>query len=48
MLYTKIGDTEFVSRVDARDFHEPGEVVNLSFDLNKVHFFDKETEEIIK
>lgn len=48
MLYTKIGETEFVSRVDARDFHEPGETVNLSFDLNKVHFFDKDTEEVIK
>ncbi|MDN6724585.1 MAG: sn-glycerol-3-phosphate ABC transporter ATP-binding protein UgpC, partial [Tetragenococcus halophilus] len=28
MLYTKIGDTEFISKVDARDFHEPGEMVD--------------------
>lgn len=48
MLYTKIGDTEFVSKVDARDFHEPGEMVDLSFNLNKAHFFDKNTEEVIK
>lgn len=48
MLYTKIGDTEFISKVDARDFHEPGEMVDLSFNLNKAHFFDKETEEVIK
>lgn len=48
MLYTKIGDTEFISKVDARDFHEPGKMVDLSFNLNKAHFFDKETEEVIK
>ncbi len=48
MLYTRIGDTEFISKVDARDFHEPGEMVDLSFNLNKAHFFDKETEEVIK
>lgn len=48
MLYTKIDDTEFVSKVDARDFHEPGEMIDLSFDLNKAHFFDKDTEEVIK
>ncbi|GEQ49676.1 sn-glycerol-3-phosphate ABC transporter ATP-binding protein UgpC [Tetragenococcus koreensis] len=48
MLYTKIGDTEFISKVDARDFHEPEEMVDLSFNLNKAHFFDKETEEVIR
>jgi multiple sugar transport system ATP-binding protein len=48
MLYTKIGDTEFISKVDARDFHSPGETIDLSFNINKAHFFDKETEEVIK
>ncbi|MDN6639410.1 MAG: sn-glycerol-3-phosphate ABC transporter ATP-binding protein UgpC [Tetragenococcus sp.] len=48
MLYTKIGPTEFVSKVDAQDFHEPEEMIDLSFDLNKAHFFDKETEEVIR
>ncbi|KFN90075.1 ATP-binding component of an ABC superfamily sugar transporter [Tetragenococcus muriaticus PMC-11-5] len=48
MLYTKVGESEFISKVDARDFHEPEEMVDLSFDLNKAHFFDKETEEVIK
>ena len=48
MLYTRVDDTEFVSKVDARDFHKPGETVELAFDLNKSHFFDKETEEVIR
>jgi len=48
MLYTKIGNTEFISKVDARDFHRPGEQVELAFNINKAHFFDKDTEEVIK
>ncbi|MDH6365168.1 multiple sugar transport system ATP-binding protein [Enterococcus sp. PF1-24] len=48
MLYTKVGDHEFISKVDARDFHQPGEAVDLAFDMNKCHFFDKETEERIR
>ena len=48
MLYTRVDDTEFVSKVGARDFHNPGETVELAFDLNKSHFFDKETEEVIR
>ena len=35
MLYTKIGSTEFISKVDARDFHRPGEVIDLAFNINK-------------
>ncbi|KAF1298836.1 sugar ABC transporter ATP-binding protein [Enterococcus sp. JM4C] len=48
MLYTRIGDTEFISKVDARDFHRPGEVVDLAFNISKAHFFDKESEDVIK
>lgn len=48
MLYTKVGDTEFVSKVDARDFHNPGEMMELAFNISKAHFFDKESEEVIK
>ncbi|MBV7391873.1 ABC transporter ATP-binding protein [Enterococcus alishanensis] len=47
MLYTKTGATEFVSKVDARDFHKPGEMIELAFNMNKAHFFDAETEEVI-
>ena len=44
MLYLKLGGTEFAARVDARDFHNPGEKVNLTFSVAKGHFFDAETE----
>ena len=47
MLYSQIGDTEFVCRVEARDFHQPGDEVELTFNLNKAHFFDAETEKRI-
>ena len=47
MLYAKVGDTEFISKVDARDFRQPGEVVDLTFNINKAHFFDINTEERI-
>ncbi|MGT2910133.1 ABC transporter ATP-binding protein [Streptococcus cameli] len=48
MLYVKTGSTEFVSRVDARDYHEPGSQVKLTFNVGKGHFFDKETEKAIR
>ena len=48
MLYTTVGDTEFISKVDARAAYTPGEVIDLAFNLNKGHFFDKETEEVIR
>ena len=47
MLYLKLGATEFAARVDARDFHTPGEKVNLTFSVAKGHFFDAETEKRI-
>ena len=48
MLYVKLGQTEFASRVDARDFHSPGEQVSLTFNVAKGHFFDTETEQAIR
>ena len=47
MLYLKLGKTEFAARVDARDFHNPGEKVNLTFNVAKGHFFDADTEKRI-
>ncbi|VDG20143.1 ABC transporter ATP-binding protein [Lactiplantibacillus mudanjiangensis] len=44
MLYSKIGDNEFVAQVDARDYHEPGSQVKMAFEMSKAHFFDAETE----
>lgn len=48
MLHSKVGETTFIARVDARDTREIGEIVQLAFDMNKAHFFDKETEEVIR
>jgi multiple sugar transport system ATP-binding protein len=47
MLYSKVGGTEFICRVDARDFHSPGEVIDLAFNMNKSHFFDKQSQDVI-
>ncbi|MFC6165025.1 ABC transporter ATP-binding protein [Lactiplantibacillus dongliensis] len=41
-LYSKVGTTEFVAQVNARDFHRPGENVEMAFEMNKAHFFDKD------
>ena len=48
MLYVKIGHDEFAARVDARDFHNPGEKVTLTFNVAKGHFFDVTTEKAIR
>lgn len=47
VLYLKLGETEFAARVDAHDFHNPGEKVNLTFNVATAHFFDAETEKRI-
>lgn len=47
-LYQKIDETEFVAIVNVRDFHSPGDTVNMGFDLNKAHFFDKESTDAIR
>ena len=46
-LYCQVGDSEFIARVDARDYSETGEGIDLGFDLNKAHFFDFETEKTV-
>ncbi len=47
MLYLRAGSTEFVSRVEARDFRNPGEKITVALNLNKSHFFDAQTEDRI-
>ncbi|WP_243291499.1 sn-glycerol-3-phosphate ABC transporter ATP-binding protein UgpC [Bacillus sp. FJAT-47783] len=44
MLYSQIEGQDFVARVDSRSNIQRGENVQLGFDMNKAHFFDKETE----
>ncbi|RFU62086.1 ABC transporter ATP-binding protein [Peribacillus glennii] len=44
MLYSSMGGQEFIARVDARTTVNPGETLQLALDMNKAHFFDKDTE----
>ncbi|MBF8970543.1 sn-glycerol-3-phosphate ABC transporter ATP-binding protein UgpC [Streptococcus sp. NLN76] len=48
MLYSKVGQTEFVSRLEAQHRYVAGEKVTVAFNLNKAHFFDPETELAIR
>jgi len=48
MIYSNIDNQEFISRVDASSNLQPGDMVNLAFNLEKGHFFDKESELRIK
>jgi len=47
MLYSELEDQEFISRVDARNELNPGDVVKFAFDMNKGHFFDMDSGERI-
>lgn len=44
MLYSSISGQDFIARVDSRSNIKPGDVMDLAIDMNKTHFFDKETE----
>lgn len=47
-IYAKVGQHDVIARVDARaDIHIGDEIV-LGFDMNKVHFFDMDSEERIR
>ena len=46
-LYQKVDGTEFVAIVNSRDYHKPGDKVKMGFDVNKAHFFDKDTTKAI-
>ena len=45
MLYSRVGNQDFVSRIDARTIVQPGQAYDLAFDMNKAHFFDATTED---
>lgn len=44
MIYSTIGDQDFVARVDSRGDIHPGDTLDLAFDMNKAHFFDVDSE----
>lgn len=44
MLYSNINGSDFVARVDSRTDIKPNQEIELAFDMNKCHFFDKDSE----
>lgn len=48
MIYSALEGQDFVARVDSRTDIKPGQSIELAFDMNKVHFFDAETESRIR
>lgn len=47
-LFLKSGDNEYVARVDPRTSYKIGDQVTLAFNMDNIHIFDKETEQVIK
>jgi multiple sugar transport system ATP-binding protein len=43
-IYAKLGNADLVAKVDARADIHIGDELEVAFDMNKVHFFDPETE----
>ncbi|WP_400246309.1 ABC transporter ATP-binding protein [Niallia sp. JL1B1071] len=44
LVYSTLSGKEFVARLDSRADLQAGQTVKLAFDMNKSHFFDKESE----
>ncbi len=47
-LFLKSGDNDFVARVDPRTSYKMGDKVTMAFNMDNMHVFDKETEQVIK
>ena len=47
-LFLKNGESEFVARVDPRTSYKLGNQVTVAFNMDNMHVFDKETEEVIR
>ncbi len=43
-LYLKLDDIAFTARVESRNNADAGDEIELALDMNRSHFFDKETE----
>ena len=48
ILYVQLGDNELIAKVDTRDYHQPGDRVKLGLNMTKAHFFDPQTERVIR
>ena len=46
-LSTSGKDGNIIARVDPRSTSRTGDTVKVAFDTNRLHFFDKDTEETI-
>ena len=46
-LYFDLGEFTMTARVDPRSNARPGDTVRFAFDVEKIHVFDKETEQVI-
>ncbi len=46
-LYFKVNDVQFTARVNARSTTKLGDKIKVALDANKIHLFDKDTEEVI-
>ncbi|NLH58124.1 MAG: sn-glycerol-3-phosphate ABC transporter ATP-binding protein UgpC [Clostridiales bacterium] len=46
-LYLDIADNKITARVDPRSTARTGDTIRIAIDTNKLHFFDKETEETL-
>ncbi len=47
-LFLKSGDDEYVARVDPRTSYKMGDQVTMSFSMDNMHIFDRETEQVIR
>ena len=46
-LYFELDEFPITARVDPRTTARPGDTIKVAFDVEKIHVFDKETEQII-
>ena len=46
-LYFDLNDVSITARVDSRTTARPGDSIKFAFDIEKIHVFDKETEQVI-
>ena len=46
-VHTLIGEKELIAKVNANQDIKHGDLIKLSFDLDKIHLFDKETKKLI-
>ncbi|KAA0547495.1 sn-glycerol-3-phosphate ABC transporter ATP-binding protein UgpC [Bacillus sp. BGMRC 2118] len=44
MIYSNMAGQDFVARVDSRTDIKPAQKIDLALDMNKCHFFDKDSE----